>query len=78
MEAPPNFGPPYTSEFRAAYRDVARDTGVAFLPFLLDGVAGEGRFNQGDGIHPNADGARRVAELVWPHLKPLLDAPASS
>lgn len=78
MEAPPNFGASYTTEFRATYRNVARDTGVAFLPFLLDGVAGEARFNQGDGIHPNVEGARRVADLVWPHLKPLLDAPAPS
>jgi acyl-CoA thioesterase-1 len=42
------------------------------MPFLLDGVAADPRFNQGDGIHPNAEGHRLMAERVWPHLLPLL------
>jgi acyl-CoA thioesterase-1 len=72
MEAPPNFGPAYTSAFRAAYRDLAREMSVTFLPFLLDGVAGVPSLNQTDGIHPNREGARRVAELVWSALEPML------
>ena len=40
MEAPPNFGQAYVREFRQAYADLARSTGVSFVPFLLDGVAG--------------------------------------
>ena len=69
MEAPPNLGPSYTSAFRAVYRDLASRHGVAFIPFLLDGVAGVAGLNQADGIHPNAAGAKRVAELVWPHVE---------
>jgi acyl-CoA thioesterase-1 len=69
MEAPPNLGPAYTSAFRAVYRDLASRHGVALIPFLLDGVAGNARLNQADGIHPNAAGARRVADLVWPHVE---------
>ena len=72
MEAPPNFGPEYTAAFRQVYRDVAREQGVAVLPFLLEGVAGDSSLNQGDGIHPNAEGARRVAALVWRTLEPML------
>lgn len=72
MESPPNFGPEYTTAFRQAYREVARRHDVPLIPFLLDGVAGESRFNQGDGIHPNADGARRVADVVWRVLEPML------
>ncbi len=74
MEAPPNFGPAYTSAFRSAYRTVAEDKQVVLLPFLLDGVAGVASLNQADGIHPTAEGARRVAELVWARLDPMLDA----
>lgn len=73
MEAPPNFGPEYTAEFREAFRDLAGDEDVAFVPFFLDGVAGEPAFNQGDGLHPNAAGARRIADTVWTALAPLLD-----
>ena len=69
MEAPPNLGPLYTRAFRHVYRDLADRYDVALLPFLLDGVAGIAGLNQPDGIHPNAEGARRVAENVWPYLE---------
>jgi acyl-CoA thioesterase-1 len=72
MEAPPNFGPEYTSAFRQAFRDVAREQEVPLLPFLLQGVAGDQALNQGDGIHPNVEGARRIADVVWRALQPML------
>ena len=46
---------------------------MALLPFLLEGVAGVPALNQRDGIHPNAEGAERVAAHVWGALEPLLD-----
>lgn len=78
MEAPPNLGEEYTREFRQVFRDLARTYRVAFVPFLLEGVAGDPALNQADGIHPNAAGARRVAENVWRVLEPLLRAIAAS
>lgn len=72
MEAPPNFGGAYTREFREAYADLAKDYGVAFVPFLLDGVAGVRDLNQADGVHPTADGQRAIADLLWPELERLL------
>lgn len=77
MEAPPNFGPEYTVSFRQVYRDLARQYKVTLLPFLLDKVAGDAALNQGDGIHPNVEGARIVADNVWTALKPMLDAAAA-
>jgi acyl-CoA thioesterase I len=74
MEAPPNLGPDYTEAFRQAYRDLAREHQVVFVPFLLQGVAGLAEFNQRDGIHPNAAGARAIAEALWPVLQPMVDA----
>lgn len=73
MEAPPNMGEEYTSEFRQAFRDLAKEYDVVFLPFLLDSVAGESSLNQRDGIHPNADGAQRLADSIWPLLRPMLE-----
>ena len=72
MEAPPNLGQGYTRRFHAVYGRAALATGVPLLPFLLDGVAGDARLNQADGIHPNRDGSVRVAETVWRGLAPLL------
>ena len=74
MEALPNLGARYGSEFRTIYPDLARSKRVALLPFLLDGVAGHRELNQPDGIHPNYAGERMVAANVWKGLKPLLDS----
>ena len=74
MEAPPNFGPEYTVSFRQVYRDLAKQYNVTLLPFLLDKVAGVPNLNQGDGIHPNVEGAQIVADTVWTALRPIVDA----
>lgn len=73
MEAPPNLGAAYTKRFREAYENVAREQGVALLPFLLEGVAGHSSLNQADGVHPNERGERLVADNVWKALKPLVE-----
>jgi acyl-CoA thioesterase-1 len=72
MEAPPNLGTRYTSEFRKVFPDLAERNGAALLPFLLVEVAAVDSLNQGDGIHPNAAGSRRLAETMWRALLPLL------
>ena len=77
MEAPPNLGPRYTSEFRKVFPEVAERNGATLLPFLLVGVAGIDSLNQGDGIHPNVAGSGMLAETVWRSLLPLLEAPRS-
>ena len=43
MEALPNYGAAYTSEFRDVFRELARTHKLAFMPFYLDGVAGNPR-----------------------------------
>ena len=74
MEALPNLGPEYTAAFRAVFRELAERYDTAFVPFLLAGVAGVPTLNQRDGVHPNVEGARRVADVVWAELQPLLEA----
>jgi acyl-CoA thioesterase I len=72
MEAPPNLGEEYTSEFRQAFRDLAKKYQLTLIPFLLDNVAGRREMNQPDGIHPNAAGEKVMAENVWRTIEPLL------
>jgi acyl-CoA thioesterase-1 len=72
MQAPPNLGPLYTSRFRALYPSLAQANHVPLVPFLLEGVAGHPSLNQADGIHPNPEGHRLLAETVWGGLEPLL------
>jgi acyl-CoA thioesterase I len=73
MEAPPNFGRDYLVSFHQVYPALARQYHVAFLPFILDGVAGNTALNQRDGIHPTAQGARIIADNVWTALKPMVE-----
>lgn len=75
MEAPPNNGVEYTTAFRKVYSDLAKKYRVRFIPFLLQGVAGDVALNQADGIHPNLRGAQIVADLVWKELEPLVGRP---
>ncbi len=74
MEALTNMGPAYQREFHEAFPALARRYRVAFVPFLLEGVAGRAELNQPDGIHPNAEGQRMIADLLWPAIEPLLGA----
>jgi len=72
MLIPPNYGPEYVESFRAIYPRLAKETGVELVPFLLEGVGGDPRLNQPDGIHPTAEGHRIVAQNVLPHLRNVL------
>jgi acyl-CoA thioesterase-1 len=73
MEAPPNYGRDYIVSFHKVYPALAERYDVAFVPFLLRGVAGRDALNQSDGIHPTAAGARIVADNVWAVLKPIAE-----
>lgn len=59
----------YALEFKALFRALADELGVAFIPFLLQGVLGHRELNLPDGVHPNAAGQRVVAENVWAVLR---------
>ncbi|HEY4953914.1 MAG TPA: arylesterase [Gemmatimonadaceae bacterium] len=74
MEAPPNLGVRYTASFHEAYTSVAKSERLTLLPFLLDKVAGKPELNQDDGVHPNVEGERIVADNVWRGLKPTVDS----
>jgi len=72
MRAPPNMGPDYVRRFRAAFPALAEKNEIPLVPFLLDGVAGRPSLNQGDMIHPTAQGQRIMAERVWRVVGPVL------
>lgn len=74
MRMPPNYGQEYTRDFEQTFVSLASEKNVAFLPFLLDGVAAEPDFNLPDGIHPNAKGYEVIAARVVKHVRPLLES----
>ncbi len=72
MEAPPNMGDQYTTEFRNLYRELSEENDLIFMPFILEDVAGEPELNLPDGIHPTEEGHKIVARNLWSLLEPLL------
>lgn len=75
VPSPPELGADYEEAFARVFPEVAAETGAALLPDLLEGVAGDPELNQDDRIHPNPEGARRLAATVSRALRPLLGEP---
>lgn len=75
MEAPTNLGQDYQTAFHQVFIQLgsAYRKDIAFVPFLLEGVAGNPALNQADGIHPNEKGAEIIAELLYPRLRTIVD-----
>jgi len=72
MKAPRNLGPEYAAQFDAIYPRLAKEFGVLFYPFILDGVAANPKLNQADGIHPNPAGVKIIADRMMPYVKRLV------
>lgn len=72
MMVPPNIGPDYTEKFRNIFPVLAKKNNATLIPFLLADVAGDEKLNLADGIHPNAQGHKIVAENVLKAIEPLL------
>lgn len=72
MQVPPNMGQQYAASFQRIYSELAQENKMTLVPFLLEGVGGEARLNQEDGIHPTAEGHQIVANNVWQEMKPIL------
>lgn len=72
MMVPPNMGSTYTKQFSAVFPEIAKQNKATLMPFLLEGVAGNVKLNQADGIHPNIEGHKIVATNITKVLSPLL------
>jgi len=72
MMAQRNLGADYVKQFDAIYPKLAKETGVLFYPFILDGVALNPKLNQNDGMHPNPAGVKVIVGRILPSVKTLL------
>ena len=73
MLAPANMGADYQTEFDSIYPKLADEFDVIFYPFFLDGVALEPTLNQPDGLHPNKEGVKIMADKITPYIQALLE-----
>lgn len=72
MRAAPNLGPDYRRRFEGIYPRLARRFNVPLYPFFVDGVAGNARLIQADGLHPNADGVNVIVQRITPAVRKAL------
>ena len=71
METPPFNGFTYSLEFHKLYPRLADRYRIPLVPFLLEGVVLDPDLNI-DEVHPNAAGARIIANTVWRYLEPMV------
>jgi acyl-CoA thioesterase-1 len=72
MEALPIYGWDYTTAFHNAYVELAARYKVPLVPFILMDLIGNPRMMQMDRAHPNAEGARAIADTIWPYVHAIL------
>jgi acyl-CoA thioesterase-1 len=72
MKLPPNYGADYTARFAAMYEELSNKYRLIAMPFFLEGVGGQAKLNQTDGIHPTGAGYRIIVDNLMPVLEPLL------
>jgi acyl-CoA thioesterase I len=72
MYAPPNLGADYGARFNSIYPDLAKAFDVPLYPFFLDGVAGDAKLTQPDGLHPTAAGVDVVVQRILPTVEAFL------
>jgi acyl-CoA thioesterase-1 len=71
MEALPLQGWQYMIDFHRMYDDLAATYDVRLVPFVMNGVLGNPDLISDDGVHPNAAGARAIAETIWEYVRPM-------
>ena len=71
MMVPPNMGQDFSKEFESLYPQLAARNNAILIPFLLKDVAGIVELNQPDGIHPNTQSHKIIADNLYPYFKKL-------
>lgn len=72
MRAIPNLGMDFVSGFETIYPEIASKYGALLYPFFLDGVAGDAKLNQRDGLHPTAAGVDQIVAGILPKAEELI------
>jgi acyl-CoA thioesterase-1 len=72
MQAARNLGPDYARAFDPIYPELATANGLLLYPFFLDGIVGDAKLNQSDGLHPTAAGVAKIVAGILPKVEELI------
>jgi len=76
IRIPTNYGPRYSSEFEAVFRQISADLDVEWIEFFMEGVAMNDDLLLEDRIHPNAAAQPILLNNAWPIISAtLVDQP---
>jgi acyl-CoA thioesterase-1 len=75
MDVPTNYGAEYASAFAEMYVRIAEEEGAILLPGFVREVGADPELMQPDGLHPTAEGHRRLAEILVLSLDRLIKEP---
>jgi len=77
MRSPANWGDNYSDDFDAIFPDLAREHGLIFYPFFLEGVVLNPKLNLDDGMHPTSKGVAKIVKQIIPSVEELIDRASS-
>lgn len=69
IKIPPNYGRRYVNAFESIYTDLSEESGITYLPFMLDKIALNNDLMLPDGIHPNTEAQPLIADILYEDLK---------
>lgn len=72
MLAPPNMGKDYETAFNPIYGDLSKTYSAPLYPFILDGVVLDEKLKLDDGMHPNGEGTKVMAQKFFPVFETFL------
>jgi acyl-CoA thioesterase-1 len=72
MDVPTNYGPDYAGAFAEMYERIARDERITLVPGFVREVGIDPELMQPDGLHPTAEGQRRLAATLFPYLEAIV------
>lgn len=72
MLSPANWGDHYSENFDAIFPDLAREHGLIFYPFILEGVVFDRKLNLDDGMHPSGKGIAEIVKRMMPSVEELI------
>ena len=72
MMVPPNYTKKYADDFYKVFQEISHRKEIVYMPFLLEGVAGERQYNLPDGIHPNEKGHEIIANNIYPYIEKMI------
>ena len=78
MDVPTNYGPDFASAFAGLYLRAAEEEGALLVPGFVREIGADPTLLQPDGLHPTAEGQRRLARTLHPFLLEMLGSRVSS